>query len=157
LEIAIRLSDLPSMHPRLLWDEIMTAFVATSIDAGGGSPFSFFLETINLPNYGDRFLQLSIDLEGVADNYVVRVKRTYEPSRLVELAAIAIAGLALFQAGNHEIRDIALRGTGADYLVDETNQFWKSLGDRGKVTLASLGSRERIGLAKSQLAALIYV
>lgn len=101
----------------------MAAFVATSIDAGAGSPFSFFLETINLPNCGDRFLRLSIDPKGIADNYVVRVKRTYEPSRLVELAAIAIAGLALFQAGNHEIRDIALRGTGADYLVDETNQL----------------------------------
>jgi hypothetical protein len=36
----------------------------------------------------------------------------------VELAAIAIAGLALFAAGGHQIRDIALRGSSADYLVD---------------------------------------
>jgi hypothetical protein len=47
--------------------------------------------------------------------------RTYEPFRLVELAAIAIAGLGLYHAGGHEIRDIALRGSGADYLVDEFN------------------------------------
>jgi hypothetical protein len=39
--------------------------------------------------------------------------------RQVELASIAIAGLALHHAGNHEIRDIALWGSGADYLVAE--------------------------------------
>ena len=37
---------------------------------------------------------------------------------LIELAAIAIAGLALFAAGGHQIRDVALRGTSAHYLVD---------------------------------------
>jgi hypothetical protein len=39
--------------------------------------------------------------------------------RQVELASIAITGLALHYAGNHEIRDIALRGSAADYLVGE--------------------------------------
>jgi hypothetical protein len=39
--------------------------------------------------------------------------------RQVELASVAIAGLALHYAGNHEIRDIAFRGTAADYLVGE--------------------------------------
>ncbi len=37
----------------------------------------------------------------------------------VELATIAIAGLALHHAGNHEIRDIAFRGRPVDYLVGE--------------------------------------
>ncbi len=39
--------------------------------------------------------------------------------RQVELASTAIAGLALHHAGNHEIRDIAFRGSAADYLVGE--------------------------------------
>jgi hypothetical protein len=39
--------------------------------------------------------------------------------RQVELASIAIAGLALHHAGNHEIRDIAFRGIAADYLIGE--------------------------------------
>ncbi len=39
--------------------------------------------------------------------------------RQVELGSIAIAGLALHHAGNHEIRDIAFRGCAADYLVGE--------------------------------------
>ena len=39
--------------------------------------------------------------------------------RQLELASIAIAGLALHYAGNHEIRDIALRGIAVDYFVGE--------------------------------------
>ena len=39
--------------------------------------------------------------------------------RQVELAAIAIAGLAIHHAGNHEIRDIDFRGSAADCLVGE--------------------------------------
>jgi hypothetical protein len=39
--------------------------------------------------------------------------------RQVELASIAIAGLALHNAGNHEIRDVAFRGSTTDYLVGE--------------------------------------
>ena len=50
-----------------------------------------------------------------------KVRRTYESHRLIELAAIAIAGLGLFAAGGHQIRDVALRGSSADYLVDEEN------------------------------------
>lgn len=35
------------------------------------------------------------------------------------MAAIAIAGIGLYHAGGHEIRDVALRGSAADYIVDE--------------------------------------
>ncbi len=59
---------------------------------------------------------------------MVRLRRTYEPSRLVELAGIAIAGLGLYHAGAHEIRDIALRGSVADYIVDEANHLLEIAG-----------------------------
>lgn len=57
-----------------------------------------------------------------------RLQRTYESSRLVELAAIAIAGLGLYHGGGHEIIDIALRGSAADYLVGESNHLLEVTG-----------------------------
>jgi hypothetical protein len=48
--------------------------------------------------------------------------------RLVELAAIAVAGLALFCAGGHQIRDVSLRGTSADYLIDDERHLLEVAG-----------------------------
>jgi hypothetical protein len=45
-----------------------------------------------------------IDPVEVAPEHVSRLQRTYESSRLVELAAIIIAGLGLYYEGGHEIR-----------------------------------------------------
>ena len=59
---------------------------------------------------------------------MAQVRRTYEPSRLVELAAIAIAGLGLHHAGGHEIVDVAVRGSAADYLVDQAQQHLEIAG-----------------------------
>jgi hypothetical protein len=64
----------------------------------------------------------------VSELHVSRLRRTYEASRIVELAAIAIAGLGLYHGGGHEIRDVALRGSAADYLVDETNHVMEVAG-----------------------------
>jgi hypothetical protein len=64
------------------------------------------------------------DPASVASDHVHRLQRTYEVSRLVELAAIAIAGLGLYYGGGHEMRDVALRGSGADYLVNETHDLY---------------------------------
>ena len=61
-----------------------------------------------------------IDPAGVSAQQIARVCRTYKPSRRVELAAIAVAGLALHHAGGHEIVDLAVRGSRADYLVDQS-------------------------------------
>jgi hypothetical protein len=47
---------------------------------------------------------------------------------LVELAAIAIAGLGLYYGGGHAMQDIALRGSGADYLIDESNHLLEVAG-----------------------------
>ena len=57
-----------------------------------------------------------------------QLQRTYEAPRLVELAAIAIAGLGLYYGGGHEMRDVALRGSGADYLVDEAHHLLEVAG-----------------------------
>ncbi|MEX2174092.1 MAG: hypothetical protein WD872_07000 [Pirellulaceae bacterium] len=63
-------------------------------------------------------LALSVDCEDVSTTDVRRLQRTYGRSRLVELAAVAIAGLAVYHGCGLEIRNVALEGSGPDYLVD---------------------------------------
>ena len=121
MDISVRLIELTIMHPRLLWEDIMAATVATLSRTGVQSPFPFELAVEDLPGFGNAQLRLLIDPAGVTSEQVSQLQRTYEPSRLVELAAIAVVGLGLYYGGGHEIMDIALRGSGADYLVDESD------------------------------------
>jgi hypothetical protein len=79
----------------------------------------FTLAIDDVHGFGSGVCRLLIDPSGISTSQVARVRRTYERSRLVELAAIAITGLGLRAAGAHEIRDVSLRGSAADYLVDE--------------------------------------
>jgi hypothetical protein len=46
----------------------------------------------------------------------------------VELSAIAIAGIGLYYGGGHEIVNIAVRGSMADYLVDDENHLLEIAG-----------------------------
>lgn len=115
----LRLVDLNDMHPRLLWDDIIAAAVAAFDDREFTAPFQIPVEMENVPDFGDDKLELEIDGVGIESTHIEKVRRTYEAHRLVELAAIAVAGLVLFAAGGHQIRDVALRGSSADYLIDE--------------------------------------
>jgi hypothetical protein len=118
-DIPVRLIDLPGMHPELLWETIITATAAVLGDAGTEPPHPFAVAVENVLGFGSDDCRLLIDPAGVSPSRVAQVRRTYEPARLVELAAIAIAGLILHSAGGHQIVDVAVRGSGADYLVDE--------------------------------------
>lgn len=113
----LRLLDLADMHPNLLWDDIVAATVAVLEERGFAAPFRFQLEVENVPAFGSGKLELQIVKGGIPLNHVRQVRRTFESHRLVELAAIAVTGLGLFAAGGHQIRDVALRGSSADYLV----------------------------------------
>lgn len=119
MDIAVELVDLKLMHPQLLWDDIMAAFIAVTGDEAMESPISFQLTIQDVPGFGSGNLQLSIETEGILPAHVLKLKRTFEPSRLVELAAIAVAGIGIYHAGGHEIRNLAFRGSSADYLVDQ--------------------------------------
>jgi len=119
---------LTTLHPRLLWDDILAATVAVLSETCPQSPFPFTLTVQDLPGFGSEQLRFAIDPVGVAADHVRRLQRTYEASRLVELAAIAIAGLGLYYGGGHEMRDVALRGSGADYLVDEVHHLLEVAG-----------------------------
>jgi hypothetical protein len=121
MDVPARLIDLPAMHPELLWETIITATAAVLTNHGEEPPYAFALSIENVLGFGSEDCRLLIDTAGVLANRVAQVRRTYEPSRLVELAAIAVAALGLHHAGGHEIVDLAVRGSAADYLVGEAH------------------------------------
>jgi hypothetical protein len=128
MEIGTALADLPQMHPELEWDEIAAAAVSVLEDSGLESPFQFPPTLTDLPGFGSGQDVLLIDRTGVPAGRVARVRRTYELPRRIELTAIAVAGLGLYHGGRHEIRDVAARGSGADYLVDEAHYLLEIAG-----------------------------
>ncbi len=96
MPIAVRLRDLSSIHPRLLWEEIQAALVAVV----GAGEHELNVDVQDVPGFGSGLLQASIDTSGVSNDLAARLTRTYDPVRLVELAAIAVAGLAVYHAGD---------------------------------------------------------
>jgi hypothetical protein len=117
VEVTCRLVDLLDMHPRLLWDSIILAAAAVLGDRFQDRPQRLNLDVRDVPGFGSGEVILSIDPDGIDRDRVARLRRTYESMRQVEMASIAIAALGVFVAGNHEIRDVAIRGSAADYLV----------------------------------------
>lgn len=119
MRVDTSLVDLPRFHPHLLWREMRLATAAVIADLGKKAPFEFELTVMNVPGFHDDVLEMSIEFGKVTKMDLQRLRRTYEQARRVELAAIALAGLALYHAGGHEIRDLTWPGSGADYLVDD--------------------------------------
>lgn len=134
------------MHPELEWQEIASATVAVFEDGGLEAPFQVQVEVVDVPGFGSGRLDLMIDRNGISAERVARVRRTYEPHRRIELAAIALAGLALYHGGGHEIVDVALRGSGADYLVDAAHHLLEIAGRsrRSDFEVAWQQRRERL-------------
>lgn len=121
MDVRLSVSDLREMHPQLLWNDLSAATAA--VLEPQGSVCRLALEYQDVPGFGTSETMLSIDISKVTEKDVERLRRTYEPPRLVELAAIAIAGFALYYGGGHEITDVSVRGSSADYLVDASNQL----------------------------------
>jgi hypothetical protein len=133
MDALVRLVDLPGMHPNLLWDTIIPATVAVFADIGASAPHPLALTVQAVPGFGSAEFRLLIDPGSVPPDLLAKVRRTYEPSRRIELAAIAVAALGLHRAGGHQIVDVARRGSGADYLVDETHHHLEIAGrSRGR-------------------------
>ena len=142
MEIATSLVELAEMHPNLEWQEISAATVAVLDDCGLEAPFTFPLDLIDLPGFGTKRVRLVIDRVGIPARRVAGMRRTYETSRRIELTAIAIAALALYHGGGHEIVDVP---SGAVALITwwmHLEPFWKSQGALGARILSPLGTRE---------------
>jgi len=110
-EVHCRLLDLPILHPRLLWETIILAGASVLEGVDRRAPYTFLILAEDIPGFGSEELILTIDPSGYDEESIVRLRRTFE------LAAIAVAALALALSGGHEIVDVALRGSAADYLV----------------------------------------
>lgn len=90
------------------------------------APFPGFGITLTIdgvPGFESDRLELSMDPTGVSAVTVEQARRTFELSRQVEFAAIAVAGLGLHVAGGHEMIDVTPRGSGADGLEDAARHF----------------------------------
>jgi hypothetical protein len=104
MNVTAYLADLPLVRPNLIWHDIGLAVVAVFTNLRRKPPFKFDLSIVEVPGYHDDVLRLLIDAGDISTTQVDRLRRTYEPARLVELAAIAIAGLGLYHAGGRSQR-----------------------------------------------------
>jgi hypothetical protein len=118
MAVVATLLDLPRMHPLLLWQPIIPATCLVFQERGVAPPFRFVLAVEDVPGFGSDVLELLIDPSGISPAVIDRCQRAFEASRHIEFAAIGVAGLGLHLAGNHELVDVARRGSAADYLVD---------------------------------------
>lgn len=135
----LRLCDLAHMHPSLLWVEIAAATAAVLDGRGFPTPYQFPVDVYNLPEFGTGRVNLEISRVGISADHVLRLRRTWDSPRLVELAAIAIAGLALFAAGATKF---AMSLFAARRRITWSMQIaicWRSPVDRGESTLTQHG------------------
>ena len=142
-----RLTDLPDMHPNLLWDSIIAATAAVFAERQRQDTYVLGASIENVPNFGGAETDLRIQFRGIIEDDIGKARRTYDAHRLVELSAIAIAGLLLFKAGGHRIRDIALRGSSADYLVDDENHLLEVAGRSRRADFSSAWENRRTRLS----------
>ena len=117
------MTDLGEMHPQLLWNDIAAATAAVLLESATTPVAQLSFEYQDVPGFGSGETSFAFDMSKVRAEDVERLRRTYERPRLVEFAAIAITGLALYYGGGHEIVDVSVRGTSADYLVDASNHL----------------------------------
>jgi hypothetical protein len=61
MDATVRLVDLSGMHPRLLWDTIITAAAAVLGGIQASPPFRFPLAIQDVPGFGDGELRLLLD------------------------------------------------------------------------------------------------
>ena len=96
-EAACRLQDLPNLHPRLLWETIGLAAASVLAGVGGRQPYPFALHVENIPGFDSGELILTIDPGPIVEESILRLRRTFDLARQVELACNCCrrAGLSL--------------------------------------------------------------
>jgi hypothetical protein len=65
MEIAVELTDLAELHPRLLWRDIIGATAVILREKNEAERASFELELQGLPDFEDDTLMLDISLAGI--------------------------------------------------------------------------------------------
>jgi len=118
IKVSTSLAELTRLHRRLAWDPMIAAAVAVLQSKSVNNSAVVRFQVENVQSFDDSELIFEIDLSGVSRRDVTKLKRTHEPARLVEMAAIAIRALAVYHVGGHEIHRVAVSGSGADYVLD---------------------------------------
>jgi hypothetical protein len=118
MAIEVQLTDLYGLHPLLAWDELIGA-TALVMREKKIAPFRCDIEIVDVPLFDGDGLQLVIHADGINVGQLAKRKRTIERPRLIENAAIALAGLVIYHACGFEIKDVAFRGSGGDFLVGD--------------------------------------
>lgn len=136
--IDANLSDLAVVHPNLTWTDIRLAAIAVFTSRLHESPVEFSFSLSEIPGFNDNTLTLLIHFGQFSANDVKAIQRTYDAARLVELAALAMAGLVLYHAGEHRFVDIAQRGTAADYIIDDEEYLLEVAGRSRRRDLAAV-------------------
>lgn len=117
MEIVAKINDLPLFHPELLWLPFQLA-LGTVMERSVGWETVIPIE-VDVSFASFESMELVLDGEGLARMDLRKIQKSYEPHRLVEMAAIGLAALALYYACGYRINDIGPYGSGADYLVEE--------------------------------------
>jgi uncharacterized protein YbbK (DUF523 family) len=91
MEVPVSLSDIPEWHPRLLWDSLLAATAAVLEETQDQPQPRFPLKVVNVPRFDGGDLTLVVNVADVTAAQVTRIRKTFEPARLVELAAITLA------------------------------------------------------------------
>lgn len=147
MEVNTRLDELAIMHPRLLWNEIAASAAVVLSERAPGGVVPLLVECRDVPGFVNGILRLNIDRSRIDGGLTERLRRTYDASRLIELAAIAITGTALYYGGGHEIVDVALRGSAADYLVGASRNRLEIAGRSRRVDLETAWQQRLARLA----------
>jgi hypothetical protein len=148
MEVQASLDDLAACHPRLLWREITAAAAVVLMPHWQRAGFLLPFDLSGVSSSAGDELVLKLGSPSFPEDQLDRVRRTYDPARLVELAAIAACGLALYHGGGHEIVDIAARGSGADYLVDAERYPLEIAGRSRKSDVAAIWSQKETRLSR---------
>ncbi len=143
MDVRLALTDLTEMHPQLLWSDLAAAATSILVKPRSSPLVELPFEFQSVPGFGSTEVVLGIDCSDVELRDVERLRRTYEQTRLVELAAIAVAGLALYHESGHEIVDVSLRGSSADYLVDESHRLLEVAGRSRRSDFESAWQQKR--------------
>lgn len=151
MEITTSLAELPAIHPNLVWPHLIVA-CASVLDLSASEP-SRTLEVAleGIASFDDETLTLRIQPAGIDADELLRLSRTFDASRRIEMAAIVVAALILFHVAHLEIRDIAVRGSRADYLVGEQGYLLEIGGRSRRQDLAAAWREKWRGLLEREV------
>jgi len=128
-----------------MWEHISAATAIVWGDIAQWRPIELHVEDI--PGLGSAEVLLSVLPETAPESTLMKMRKTLDSGRLVEYAAIGLAGLALHYMGAHEIMDVTGRGSGADYLVGSDRHLLEVAGRSRKRDLPAAWNERLVRLS----------